>query len=89
MDGVFVAYHNIEQVFGFQYIPLSEMDDRLFGAEGRGDRVFEKCVKLLEVLVSEAAEHFPRQVRYTVSQFPWLRVAASILILTLWRSHRP
>jgi hypothetical protein len=22
MDGIFVAYHNIERIFGFQYIPL-------------------------------------------------------------------
>lgn len=63
MDGVLVAYHNTDTVFGFQYISLTEMDDRLFGAEGRGDRVFEKCVKLLEVLVQEATEHFPKQVR--------------------------
>lgn len=26
MDGIFVAYHNISKIFGFQYIPLEEMD---------------------------------------------------------------
>ncbi|SCU88912.1 LADA_0E12728g1_1 [Lachancea dasiensis] len=26
MDGIFVAYHNISKMFGFQYIPLEEMD---------------------------------------------------------------
>ncbi|EDO14437.1 hypothetical protein Kpol_206p5 [Vanderwaltozyma polyspora DSM 70294] len=26
MDGIFVAYHNIRKIFGFQYIPLDEMD---------------------------------------------------------------
>ncbi|AGO11795.1 AaceriADR023Cp [[Ashbya] aceris (nom. inval.)] len=26
MDGIFVAYHNISRIFGFQYIPLEEMD---------------------------------------------------------------
>lgn len=26
MDGIFVAYHNISNIFGFQYVPLDEMD---------------------------------------------------------------
>lgn len=26
MDGIFLAYHNIKQMFGFQYVPLEEMD---------------------------------------------------------------
>ncbi|CCF57783.1 hypothetical protein KAFR_0D01370 [Kazachstania africana CBS 2517] len=26
MDGIFVAYHNISKMFGFQYLPLEELD---------------------------------------------------------------
>lgn len=26
MDGIFIAYHNIRRMFGFQYVPLIEMD---------------------------------------------------------------
>lgn len=26
MDGIFVAYHNISNIFGFQYLPLEELD---------------------------------------------------------------
>lgn len=26
MDGIFLAYHNISKIFGFQYIPLEEID---------------------------------------------------------------
>ena len=29
MDGIFIAYHNIRQMFGFQYVPQIEMD-RIF-----------------------------------------------------------
>ncbi|KAJ2935143.1 hypothetical protein H1R20_g1925, partial [Candolleomyces eurysporus] len=62
MDGVIVAYHNTETLFGFQYIPLSEMDERLFGpGEGVGDKVFEKCVGLMEQVVGEVANCFPGQ----------------------------
>ncbi|KAG7665313.1 PET127 [[Candida] subhashii] len=27
MDGIFIAYHNINSMFGFEYIPLSELDE--------------------------------------------------------------
>ncbi len=62
MDGVFVAYHNTSRIFGFQYIPVTEMDARLFGGEDRGDRVFEKCIGLLEAISNEIVGYFPRQV---------------------------
>ncbi|KAI5959689.1 PET127 [Candida theae] len=26
MDGIFIAYHNINSIFGFQYLPLEELD---------------------------------------------------------------
>lgn len=34
MDGVFVAYHNTAKVFGFQYIPLEQMEGHLYGIGG-------------------------------------------------------
>lgn len=63
MDGVIVAYHNTQTMFGFQYIPLSEMDERLFGpGEGIGGQVFDKCVGLMEKVVDEVVSCFGRQV---------------------------
>lgn len=62
MDGVFVAYHNTERIFGFQYIPLEEMDQRLYGNKLAGPLVFEKCVQLLEVINDEITLRFPEQV---------------------------
>lgn len=59
MDGIFVAYHNTARIFGFQYIPLEEMDKRLYGNSAMGPQVFEKCVKLLEIIMSEVTHHFP------------------------------
>jgi Mitochondrial protein Pet127 len=63
MDGVLVAHHNASRIFGFQYIPLSEMEARLYGSPSRGERVFEKCVLLLEEVMSEIIGCFPNQVR--------------------------
>ncbi len=34
MNGVVVAYHNTQQVFGLEYIPLEEMDRITFGSSG-------------------------------------------------------
>ncbi|OBZ71195.1 hypothetical protein A0H81_08417 [Grifola frondosa] len=66
MDGVLVAYHNTAEIFGFQYIPLADMEARLYGSADAGDRVFEKCIGLLEIITKEVTECFPeRTVRCT------------------------
>jgi len=62
MDGIFVAYHNVAKLFGFQYIPLEEMEECLHGEPGIGSAVFEKCVELMEVIMKEIVLCFPRQV---------------------------
>jgi hypothetical protein len=64
MDGVFVAYHNTARIFGFQYVPLQEMDERLYGNALAGPLVFEKCVQMLEVITKEIVKHFPEQVGF-------------------------
>nr|GAT60363.1 predicted protein [Mycena chlorophos] len=62
MDGVIVAYHNTARTFGFQYIPLEEMDRCLFGTEPTaGERIFQKCVALLEAISTEIVKCFPEQ----------------------------
>ncbi|KAG9127472.1 hypothetical protein FRC07_013281 [Ceratobasidium sp. 392] len=61
MDGVFVAYHNTSRMFGFQYIPLREMDERLFGGHEGGEHVFRACLGLLEVVAEHVASCFPGQ----------------------------
>ncbi|CAK5284231.1 unnamed protein product [Mycena citricolor] len=62
MDGVIVAYHNTKRLFGFQYVSLDEMDQRLFSPEaGTGDQVFQKCVGLLEGIAPEIVNCFPKQ----------------------------
>ncbi|KAF8508193.1 mitochondrial protein Pet127-domain-containing protein, partial [Hysterangium stoloniferum] len=61
MDGIFVAYHNTVRIFGFQYIPVKEMEERLYGpgAPERGARIFEKCVGIMEALMEEVVACFP------------------------------
>ena len=62
MDGVFVTYHNTAQIFGFQYVPLPEMDERLFGNKDAGTPIFKRCLRLLEIINKEIVRRFPGKV---------------------------
>ncbi|KIJ05430.1 hypothetical protein PAXINDRAFT_60409, partial [Paxillus involutus ATCC 200175] len=65
MDGVLIAYHNTARLFGFQYVSLEEMEATLYGP-GNGTRVFNKCVMLLEKVLSDVAGVYgERSVRCT------------------------
>ncbi|PKI84600.1 Pet127p [Malassezia vespertilionis] len=59
MDGIFVAYHNTAQIFGFQYISLDEMNKALFGSTEMGDMAYRLCLGLLEQILDKATETFP------------------------------
>lgn len=64
MDGIFIAYHNIERIFGFQYLSLSDMDQVLHGQTDTtlGDREFKLSIGLMEELLKRATAKFPETV---------------------------
>ncbi|APA07939.1 hypothetical protein SS1G_00439 [Sclerotinia sclerotiorum 1980 UF-70] len=61
MDGIFVAYHNVERIFGFQYISLPELDDTIHGTTDTtiGDSEFKLSVDLLNKALDRATARFP------------------------------
>ncbi|KAI1633675.1 Pet127-domain-containing protein [Biscogniauxia mediterranea] len=63
MDGIFVAFHNTERIFGFQYIPLSEMDLALHGTSNTtiGHKEFKLSLKLLNDVLNRATNKWPKQ----------------------------
>ncbi|KAJ1975378.1 hypothetical protein H4R35_003170 [Dimargaris xerosporica] len=61
MDGIFVAYHNTRKLFGFEYIPLDDIDRCLFGSPRKAKDYFIYCVRLLNVLFDTIAQKYPRQ----------------------------
>ncbi|RDA90334.1 hypothetical protein CP533_6004 [Ophiocordyceps camponoti-saundersi (nom. inval.)] len=63
MDGIFVAFHNTERIFGFQYISLPEMDKAIHGTNDvrLGDSEFRLSFGLFSELLNRAAERFPGQ----------------------------
>jgi hypothetical protein len=66
MDGIFLAYHNIERIFGFQYLSLAEMDKVLHGQHNTalGDQEFKLSIGLMDEILSKATEKFPGTVRW-------------------------
>lgn len=73
MDGVFVAFHNTQRIFGFQYVSLEEMDLALHGSDSRsvGDQEFKASLALLNDLMDRATERFPgRSLRLLVETRP-------------------
>jgi hypothetical protein len=64
MEGIFVAYHNTKRIFGFQFIPISEMDIALHGSGDRniGQREFQFSVKLFNEALERATKRFPKRV---------------------------
>ncbi len=63
MDGIFVAFHNTERIFGFQYINISEMDYALHGSEDTtiGDSEFRLSLELLNRVLDKATATYPEQ----------------------------
>lgn len=61
MDGIFVAFHNIERIFGFQYISLPEMDKAIHGQTDTalGDGEFRLSLQLWNKVLNRATEKYP------------------------------
>ncbi|KAL8791480.1 MAG: hypothetical protein Q9213_000097 [Squamulea squamosa] len=61
MDGIFVAFHNTDRIFGFQYISLSEMDSTLHGQWDTclGDQEFKLSIALLNDILNRATKKYP------------------------------
>lgn len=63
MEGIFLAYHNVERIFGFQYVPLHEMDRAIHSQTDRclGDQEFKLSLELLNKVLDKATTKFPDQ----------------------------
>ncbi|KAI4149196.1 MAG: hypothetical protein L6R39_002578 [Caloplaca ligustica] len=64
MDGIFIAFHNTDRIFGFQYVGLGEMDSALHGQwdTNLGDQEFKLSVALLNDVLNKATQKYPNTV---------------------------
>ncbi|KAK3378313.1 mitochondrial protein Pet127-domain-containing protein [Podospora didyma] len=75
MDGIFVAYHNVRRIFGFQYISLPEMDEAIHGYTNNGtalgDSEFKLSLAILNKILDKATAKYPgRSLRLHVETRP-------------------
>ena len=63
MDGIFLAYHNVQRMFGFQYMPIAELDRAIHGQIDRclGDQEFKFSIDLLNKVLDQATTKFPNK----------------------------
>lgn len=59
MDGIIVAYHNTQRIFGFQYISLAELDERLFGSTEMGEQAFSLILGLFNGILDKVTALYP------------------------------
>lgn len=59
MDGIFVAYHNAFEIFGFQYISRTEMDERLYGNSVTGDAAFNLILQVYNEILKTITPLYP------------------------------
>lgn len=59
MGGILVAYHNTEEIFGFEYISLKEMEQVLYGSEKVADLSFNLSLKLYDLLMKNILSVVP------------------------------
>ncbi|CAG9327408.1 unnamed protein product [Blepharisma stoltei] len=59
MDGALIAYHNTKEIFGFEYISVSELEKRVFGNSGKADEVMKICLYILQDILDDAVKLYP------------------------------
>ncbi|KAK4539813.1 hypothetical protein LTR36_010347 [Oleoguttula mirabilis] len=61
MDGIFVAYHNVQRIFGFQYVSIADMDRAIHGQVDPclGDQEFRTSLQLMNEVMEMATQQFP------------------------------
>jgi hypothetical protein len=64
MDGIFVAYHNIARMFGFQYLSIADMDKVIHGQTdpALGDAELIASLRILSEVFDHAVELYPNEV---------------------------
>ncbi|KAK9485346.1 mitochondrial protein Pet127-domain-containing protein [Lipomyces starkeyi] len=64
MDGILIAYHNIARLFGFQYVPLEELDLCIHGENLKylAKEEFAASIGILNDFLDRVTADYPEQV---------------------------
>jgi hypothetical protein len=61
MDGIFVAYHNTFELFGFQYVSRVELDERIYGNSKTGDATFNLILQVYNEILATVVPLYPAE----------------------------
>ena len=61
MDGIFVAYHNTFELFGFQYVSRTELDERIYGNSETGDAAFNLILQVYNEILATVVPLYPTE----------------------------
>eukprot|EP01125_Pyxidicula_operculata_P009728 TRINITY_DN318_c3_g1_i2.p1 TRINITY_DN318_c3_g1~~TRINITY_DN318_c3_g1_i2.p1 ORF type:complete len:513 (-),score=112.14 TRINITY_DN318_c3_g1_i2:20-1558(-) len=61
MDGVFVAYHNTNHIFGYEYLSLDEMEKPIFETKKMANTSFHVGISLFETVCDRITNLFPKE----------------------------
>ena len=59
MDGIFAAYHNTQTMFGFEYLPLEEIDILLFGTSQLANAAFKMILQSYNHILDVVTAFYP------------------------------
>ncbi|KAL6449456.1 hypothetical protein SBY92_004369 [Candida maltosa Xu316] len=70
MDGIFIAYHNINSIFGFQYLPLEELDKLYYRDTAKKHITYENILEQDELpsLIGESQFKMSMEMWQTLLQ---------------------
>lgn len=72
MDGIFVAYHNTVELFGFQYLSREWIDECIFGSQVAGDLAFKLLLssysRILEIVLSKVNKDWTARMTWVLSK---------------------
>lgn len=67
MDGVLVCYHNTKELFGFQYVPLQEMESFLYATPGHATPGFSLLLMIYNDILETLHAKFGNEKTFIVS----------------------
>ncbi|KAK9449181.1 mitochondrial protein Pet127-domain-containing protein, partial [Limtongia smithiae] len=82
MDGIFVAYHNISKMFGFQYIPRDELDLCIHGPNFKhiNNIEFKASMEMFSDLLERTTDEFPKQSLHLLLHLPFSSLATQMKV---------
>lgn len=89
MDGIFVAYHNVNSFFGFQYLPLSEID-KIFYTDEDAQKRRELSGTAVQIAENDNIATFFAENQFKASLDIWQTVMQTVisdLEQTEYRGH--